>query len=63
MDLGLKGDSDVRETMNGPLTYQQNEGKCSRKLEETIPNFSTPADLLYVPRFWSDEGLLFLDIP
>lgn len=60
----MKGDSDVRETMNGLLTYRQNEGKCSRTLEETTPNFSsTSADLLHVPRFWSDEGLLFLDAP
>lgn len=62
--LGVESNKDDREKMGGPSHLWQNEGKCSRPLGETVPKFSSsPADLLYMPSFQSDEGLAFLDTP
>lgn len=56
----VEGDKSVKDKMLGPSNLWQNEEKCPRSLEETLPNSSSsPADLLYVPPFQSESELVF----
>ena len=59
--LGVEGDSDVRQWVD--LSPMAKWRETLQDFGRKHPSFSTPADLLYVPPFWSDQGLLFLDSP